>query len=157
MKSLCLIALPALLLAGCDETTNTMESSNVVAITADSDNGQVSIQTPVFEGKMKLPGELITNSSFDLDGVKLYPGSNVTGVNIGAGDGKSSTVTVKFSSPASSQVVRDYFVKAFADKKMTVTQTTGGLSGSDADNSPFSITLTEDGATKTAGTIVMQN
>jgi hypothetical protein len=66
-------------------------------------------------------------------------------------------VMIRFDSPASLQVVREYFVKAFTDKSMTVTQTATGLSGSDKDDSPFSITLTEDGATKTAGTIVMQN
>jgi hypothetical protein len=157
MKSVLLIALPALMLVGCDETANIQAGDNVVSISADGDNSQVSIDTPLFKTKVKLPGEMITNSSFDLDGVKLYPGSNVTGVNVNAGEGQKSAVTIRFDSPASTATVRDYFVKAFADKKMTVTQTATGLSGSDKDSSPFSITLTEEGAAKTAGTIVMQN
>jgi hypothetical protein len=160
------ILLPALALVACSDADNRssadinfsgdFSNGSEVAITADSDTGKVGVKLPGFEAKLNLPKAMLDKSNFELDGVKLYPGSKVTGVNVDAGSGsKQDSVRIAFSAPAKPGIVRDWFVKSFTDKSVSVTPSATGLSGTDKDGSPFTMTLADAGGAATAGTIVM--
>jgi hypothetical protein len=127
-----------------------------VAITADSDTGKVGVKLPGFEAKLNLPKAMLDKSNFELDGVKLYPGSKVTGVSVDAGLGsKDDAVRIAFSAPAKPGVVREWFIESFAAKAVNVTANATGLAGTDKDGSPFTMTLADSAGDMTAGTIVM--
>ena len=160
------ILLPALALVACSDADNRssadinftgdFSNSSDVAITADSDTGKVGVKLPGFEAKLNLPGGMLDKSNFELDGVKLFPGSKVTGVNVDAGTGsKEDSVKIAFSAPAKPGVVRAWFVKAFTDKSVRITPNATGLSGTDKDGSPFIMTLADSAGATTTGTIVM--
>jgi hypothetical protein len=166
MRSLVLLAIAALPLAACEGNVKDGEtgtsvtidakgnSGEDVAITADGDTGRVAVKVPGFEGKMNLPKFMLDNSNFDLDGVKLYPGSKVGSVNVNAdsGAGDAAKVAITFTSPADPAKVADYLQKAFAEKKIAVTSNGTALSGTTTDGNAFSIAL-EPGAGGTAGRI----
>ena len=52
----------------------------------DGGSGQVKIDVPGFEANIKLPKVQLDAANFDIGGVKLYPGSKVTSMNIDAAD-----------------------------------------------------------------------
>ena len=131
-------------------------NGSAVAITGDSDTGKMSLNVPGLEAKINLPAGVINKSNFDIDGVKLYPGSSVTGVNVDANNDTGS-VRIAFDAPATPAIVTAWFAKAFADQGMTVTASDTGLAGSDKDGSPFAIALAPKGDTATAGTIMMRD
>ncbi len=166
MRSVLLLAIAALPLAACEGNVKDGEtgtsvtidakgnSGEDVAISADGQTGRVAVKVPGFEGKMNLPKFMLDNSNFDLDGVKLYPGSKVTNVNITADEGqrKDAQVSIAFSSPAEPAKVATYLQKAFAEKKMAVTANGTSLSGTTTDGDAFAIAL-EPGAGGTSGRI----
>lgn len=122
-------------LAGCKvETKTPAEGDNAVAISGDG-NGSVSFNLPFAKGEVALPEGMMTSANFDIDGVKLMPGSKVTGFAINAGDG-GAKVTARFMSPKSVDEVKNYFLGEFAAKKVTA---------SSSDNASFS---TKDGGSK---------
>ena len=104
-----------------------------------------------------LPSLKLNNPDVDIDGVKLYPGARVTGVDISGEDGQSEGgVTIRFISDAAPDKIRDYYLMAFMAKGMTATVTRGGVAGTDHDGKPFRISLTANGD-GTRGTIHMGN
>src|SRR5512139_2351359 len=71
-------------------------------------NGKVSIS---------LPSLKLNNPDVDIDGVKLYPGARVTGVDISGEDGQSEGgMTIRFISDAAPNKIRDYYITAFMAK-----------------------------------------
>lgn len=134
------------------------DNGSDVAITADGETGKVAINVPGFEAKVALPKIALGSANFDLDGVKLYPGSKVTNVDINSGEiGASDRVKIAFSAPAVMPKVRDYFLKAFSASAAKVTPTASGLSGTDKDGAPFAIMLEDSGAQTTRGTIAIES
>lgn len=104
-----------------------------------------------------LPSFKLDNPDVDIDGVKLYPGARVTGVDISGEDGQSEGgMTIRFISDAAPDKVRDYYLMAFMAKGMTATVTRGGIAGTDRDGRPFRIGLTENGS-GTRGAVHMGN
>src|SRR5437588_7659267 len=88
------------LLAGCDvHSKNPAQSDENVTIDANG-NGQIAFNLPFVQGQVKVPGGMMHNGNFDIDGVKLMPGSSVTGFSVFARD-KGSTVNMAFTAPAS--------------------------------------------------------
>ena len=83
-----LLPLALAALAGCDAKLSTKHddgSGNVAIRMGGNEAGAVSIDTPVFKADVKLPG-LNLGGHMNLDGIKLYPGSQVSGVNVDAQD-----------------------------------------------------------------------
>jgi hypothetical protein len=164
MRSLLLLAIVALPLAACEgnvkdgETGTSVSidaegnSGETVKVTADGNSGEVAVNVPGFAGKLDLPKFVLNNSNFDIDGVKLYPGSTITRMNVNAKDGGDAKVDIAFTAPAEPAKVADYLQKAFAEKKMAVTTSGTALSGTTTDGNAFSIAL-EPGAGGTAGRI----
>lgn len=133
--------IPIVLLAGCKvETRNPAGGDGNVTIDAKS-GGELNFNLPFVKGKMNLPAGAIHSSNFDIDGVKLMPGSTVTGFSVFAGD-KGSTVHMAFNAPATPDQVRAYFVDQFKQKGIEAAVAGDAVTGKSKDGSPFTISVT---------------
>src|SRR5256885_12920917 len=100
------------LLAGCNmHSSNPANADENVTISAD-EGGNVAFNLPFVKGQVKVPSGFMHQGDFDIDGVKLMPGSQVTGFSVFAGH-KGSTVNMAFTAPAAPDQVRSYFVDQF--------------------------------------------
>lgn len=127
-----------------------------VDIKADGATGKVSVKVPGFDANLSLPKMDLGAGSFDLDGVELYPGSRVSGVNVAAdssGAGDHAVVRIKFTSPAEIAKVRGWYVKGFADKGVKATPTSTGFAGTVDGDSRFTLTLVPNGTNETSGSV----
>lgn len=137
-RYLLLLALP--LLAGCNvHSKNPANGDDNVAIQAD-ENGSIAFNLPIAEGKVKIPASMMQHGNFDLDGVKLMPGSSLTGLNVDAHD-ENSTVDISFKTPASPDAVRAYFLGEFARQHVDAKVSDETITGKTKDGSAFTITL----------------
>src|SRR5438874_12108865 len=143
------------LLGGCNvHSQNPANSDENVTITAD-EGGNVAFNRPVVEGQVKVPSGFMHKGDFDIDGVKLMPGSQVTGFSVFAKH-KGSTVNMAFTASASPDAVRSYFVDQFKQKGVEVALAGDAVSGKTKDGSPFTIQV-GPAATGSNGTIVIQS
>lgn len=155
---------PALLLAACNDGPGTSISIDAKgddgngAVTVDKD-GRVSVKAPGFESSIKLPKIQIDAEDFEINGLRLYPGSTIDDLNVDAKDnagGKDEgTVRVGFAAPAASGAVRDWFRKSMADKGFTVEAKGSGLAGKTRDGDPFTLELTPGGEGRTRGVLAV--
>jgi hypothetical protein len=137
----------------------TSESGKKVEISADGKSGNVGFKVPGFDVNMRLPKKLLDDSNFDIDGVKLYPGSTVDTVNITANKqadkGERADVRIGFTSPADPAKVGGWFKDQFGKQSISLTGDAGKLAGTTKDGEAFTIELAEkDG--KTAGTVIVR-
>ena len=154
---------PMMLLAACGSEDKKSEGTEI-SINAEGDSGGVKINTGKDGGKIKIDGEdgtainidvpdfvdLDIESDFDIDGVKLYPGSKVAKVDVNATDrngAEKATVKLGFTSPAAPAKAADWMAGEFARKGVKVTRTGDTLAGKDKDGSDFTIKFSPDGAT----------
>lgn len=159
-----ILILPLMLLAACgqhDSDTKKKDTTEVVINAKGDDGGKVRITSGKDGGKFTLDGDgvnisfnlpdfakLSIDSDFDIDGVKLYPGSHVTNVNVDAsdkGDKGKATVRFGFTSPTTASTAADWMVTEFAKKDMKVTRTGDVLTGVDKDGANFTIKFIPDG------------
>ena len=128
----------AMLLIGCDVgdkggTSVSIDAGNGVA-TADGGTGEVTLDTPLIKGSFQLPTVQFTAENFDINGVHLYPGTKINAVNVnadgGAGEG---LVRLRFESPASVDVVRDWLRAEFAKAGTSVSVNGNTLIGTTED------------------------
>lgn len=159
---------PLVLLAACgdgrDGTTIAINSSggggNVVA-GVDGKTGDMSINAPGFSGRISLPRIKLDAGNFDMNGVHLYPGSTISGMNIDAhddgkpGGGDNGTVKVSFASPAAPETVRAWFADKLGHAGFAVHADGTGLSGLTDEKKPFTLDLSPDGADHARGTITI--
>jgi hypothetical protein len=156
----CLLLPLTLGLAACGDGTGTSISINATdaegnaAITTDG-NGQLAIKAPGFEGAIKLPKIRINAEDFDVNGVKLFPNSqigalNVDGVDGGAG-GDKGKVSVAFESPAAAATVQQWFRDTMGKHGFTVEADGTGLKGTTNDGDPFRLQLDAAGEGKSKG------
>jgi hypothetical protein len=145
----------AALLAGCNvHSKNPANSDGNVTIEADT-NGEVNFNVPFANGKIKLPQGSMHGSDFDIDGVKLMPGSNVTGISVFAGD-NGANVHMAFNAPAAPEAVRSYFVDQFKQKGVEARLAGDTVTGKSKDGTPFTIKV-GPGGSGSAGTIDIQS
>jgi hypothetical protein len=148
-----LLALP--LLAGCNvHGKNPAQADGNVTINAD-ENGNISFNLPIVQGQVKVPSGFMHNGNVDIDGVKLMPGSSVTGVNVDAHD-NGATVNMNFTAPASPDQVRAYFVDQFRKQGVEVALAGDAVTGKSRDGSPFTIQVSP-AASGSQGKIVIQD
>lgn len=139
-KSAILLLLP--LLAGCNvHHKSAANDDDVVNIQAD-ENGQVSFDLPIMKGSVKLPASMMHNGDFDIDGVKLMPGSKVTGFSVDAHDDQSNVV-LAFKAPASPDDVRSYYVDHFKDKGIDAAIDGDSVTGTSKKGAKFTIDVAE--------------
>ncbi len=135
-RSALLLLIP--LLAGCNvHSKNPANSDDNVTINAD-ESGHVAFNLPFIKGQVKVPTSMVHEGSFDIDGVKLMPGSQVTGFSVFARD-QGATVNMSFNSPGSPDQVRSYFVDHFKDKGVEAALSGDSVTGKSKDGSPFTI------------------
>ncbi|MGV7122616.1 hypothetical protein [Sphingopyxis sp. 550A] len=151
---------PMMLLAACGQSEkkdqpevsiNAGDEKGGVHISADKDGGRIKIGGDGAGIDMKLPdfANLDIESDFDIDGVKLYPGSKVTTVNVDAmakDDSDKAKVELGFTAPAAPTKAADWMAGEFAKKGVKVTRTGDTLAGRSKDGDDFTIDFAPDGA-----------
>jgi hypothetical protein len=131
------------LLAGCNVHSKSGDDDKV-NINADA-SGQIAFDVPFAKGQVKVPSGWMHNGNFDIDGVKLMPGSQVTGFSLDAHD-KASVVNMSFTAPASPDAVRAYFLDQFRKKGRDVAVAGDSVTGKSKDGSPFTIQVSPAGS-----------
>jgi len=153
---------PMMLLAACGSEEKKAGEGTEVSINAEGDGGGIKIQTGKDGGKIRIGGDgaainidvpdfvdLDVASDFDIDGVTLYPGSQVTKVDVNASDkagADQATVKLGFTSPAAPTKAADWMAGEFAKKGVKVTRAGDTLAGKDKDGADFRINFGPDGA-----------
>jgi len=155
-----LLFLLPLALAACDGN-GTAISINATSDDGDNatfamNNGTVAIKGDGFEGNFKVPGVKMTAENFDMDGVKLYPGSTITAFNIDAKDHPGEKkdegkVTTSFTSPGALAKVQGWFRDKLTEKGFKFAAKGDGFTGTTEDGETFTIDLTANGDDKTSG------
>ena len=153
---------PMMLLTACGAEEKKAEDATEVSINAGDEHGGVKIKAGKDGGNIKIGGEgasididipdfvdLDIESDFDIDGVKLYPGSKVTTVDVDATDkngADKATVKLGFTSPAAPTKAADWMAGEFAKKGVKITRSGDTLAGKDKDGDNFRINFAPDGA-----------
>lgn len=151
-----LLALP---LAACNDDVGNVQFS-LNGMDGDGNSASLSLDLPGFKGNIKLPDAKIGGKDFDLNGVKLYPGSTIKHLNVSinalagnsSGDEKGD-VDVRFTSPATPDKVHGYFKDKLTAAGFTLHDAGMGLTGTTDDGKPVTIDLAPAGADSTDGTI----
>lgn len=134
-----LLLMPVALLAACDvHSKNPADADENVSIQAD-DSGHVAFNLPFAQGQVKVPAAMMHDGNFDIDGVKLMPGSSVTGFSVFAGEGKTSTVNMSFKAPSTPDAVRSYFLDQFRKQGVEAALAGDAVAGTSKDGNPFTI------------------
>lgn len=138
-----LLLLPAL--AACHvQGKDSAASGDNVTINADG-NGKVAFDLPFAKGEVKLPAAMMTKGNIDIDGVKLMPGSKLTGFSLNGGD-KDSTVHMSFTAPQPPDAVRAYFLDQFRQKGLSAKATADGVNGTSRDGGAVVIRVSAAGS-----------
>jgi hypothetical protein len=126
------------LLAGCNvHSKNPASGDENVSIHAD-ESGNIAFNLPIAEGHVKLPSMMMRNGNIDIDGVKLMPGSSVTGFNLDSHD-KNANVEMSFTAPAAPDEVRSYYVEQFRKQGVEAAIAGDSVTGTSKDGNPFVI------------------
>jgi hypothetical protein len=151
-------------LAACGDGTGEGNSASIsvksgegdATIKADKD-GRVAVKVPGFEGSIKLPKFDLKAENFDVDGLKLYPGSTIASLNVDANRdaGGEDTVRVQFESPAAAGQVRSWFEEQMQTAGFTVAAKDGQLSGKTGEGSDFTLKVDPAGDSKSRGTLTV--
>jgi hypothetical protein len=151
-----------LILAGfalCVTACHRSEEATSVSINADGGNvlgaidgetGEMKIDIPGFKGAVTLPKIKLDSGDFDLNGVKLYPGSTIGGVDV-----TDKGLRVRFASPAAPDIVRGWFLERLGKVGFDVHAEGANLVGTTDEKKPFKLELVPAGAGKASGTVVI--
>lgn len=148
------LLLPLLALAACDKEADGPGSAarnDAAQVTLDAGDGRVraavggnggalKVDLPGFKGEVKLPPIKLDAANFELNGVGLYPGSTIEGVDIGGDD--RAALRLRFASPADPATVRDWFADRLGKAGFTLRSDGPSLVGKDQDGKPFRMDLT---------------
>ena len=131
------------------------EGGNVLGA-IDGKTGELKVDVPGFQGSLKLPRIKLDANDVDLNGVKLYPGSTIDGIDI-TGDEKESGggVRLSFTSPAGAAVVRDWLGDRLGKAGFALRPDGNGLTGTTDDGKPFSLEMRPGGADRSTGVITL--
>ena len=146
------LILPIALLAACEKGEPTRVTINTNGNgAASTDKGKVEIGTGGFKADIQIPGMAAMGDRMKIDGVRLYPQSTVSGVNIDAGEGDNDRFAMQFTAPADRAKVSEWFAGQFKDSKFEARTTPTGYAGTTADGDWFTLDLTDAGGGKTRG------
>ena len=148
-----LLLLP--MLAGCNvHSKNPAAGDDNVSIHAD-ESGNIAFNLPIAEGKLKVPANFMHEGDVDIDGVKLMPGSSLTGFNLDSRNDVSN-VDMSFTSTASPDEVRAYYVDQFRKQGVEAAIAGDAVTGKSKDGGPFTIQVSP-AANGSTGKIVIQD
>jgi len=172
MRQLIILPFAALALATCGSSSDgatpgtdisidvTTDEGNPVKASSDGKTGEIAIDVPGFKANIAMPKIKLDADNFDIDGVKLYPGSKVISMKVdqvtrSAGDNKGN-VRISFDAPASPEVVKAWFLeKLTANDKLTVKSTVSGFAGTSKDGDPFMLDLRPGETGHTTGSMII--
>jgi hypothetical protein len=161
MRRFLIVPLAALALTGCGSSADDGTPGTDISIDAVSDEGtpikasangktgEVAIDVPGFKANIAMPKVNLDAGDFEMNGAKLYPGSKILSMKVDSmmraagtkGDG-NATVRISFDSPATPDVVKAWFLeKLVKTAKYTLTATPTGMTGTNEDGDPFTLTL----------------
>lgn len=144
-----------LLLTACNvDTKLPQEGDDNVMINA-SESGKVAFDLPFAKGEINLPSGFMNDGNVDIDGVKLMPGSKVTGFSV-LGENQESTVNIAFSAPKSADEVRTYFVDQFAKQGGKASLSGNAVNATTKDGDPVTVSVDPAG-TGSNGMIVIHS
>ena len=153
------LLLPVALLAACErkgeEATVEIRSGNgSTEINAQpGKESRLTIDTPAVKADIKVPFLSAMTERMEIDGVKLYPGSKIAGVNINANEDKEDgRFTLRFQAPAAREKVADWFRQQFAENGFKMTLQGSRFTGTNDEGNPVTLDLS-DGPNGTAGEI----
>jgi hypothetical protein len=153
-------------LAACDRPSEgtsvsiNVEGGNAVGA-IDGKTGEMKVDVPGFQGSLKLPRFKLDADSVDLNGVKLYPGSTIDGIDVtGGGEGGGEKgggegVRLSFTSPAAATTVRDWLGERLGKAGFTVQARENGLAGTTDEGKPFRLEMRPGGAATSTGVITL--
>lgn len=156
MKRIWLILPIAAALTACGDGEGTSvsikgEDGNTIASVGK--DGRVAIKAPGFEGTVKLPKFEFGADDFEVDGLKLYPGSTIANLNVDSSGGNEGSVKVDFDAPAAATQVESWFREQMQSAGFTLDAKDGALSGKTSDGSPFTLKIAPHGDGKARGTL----
>ena len=131
------------LLAGCNVHSKSGDDDKV-NVNADG-SGKIAFDLPFAKGQVKVPSGWMHKGNFDIDGVKLMPGSEVSGFSLDAHD-KASVVNMSFTAPAAPDAVRSYYVEQFRKKGLDAAVAGDSVTGKSKDGNPFTIQVSPAGS-----------
>lgn len=157
MKNVLLMLPLAAALAGCgsdgDGTSVSIKGDDGNAVASLGKDGRVAIKAPGFEGSLKLPKFEFGAENFEVDGLKLYPGSTIANLNVESGNDKDGSVRVDFDAPAAVGQVQRWFQDEMQSAGFNLSAKDGMLTGTTKDGSPFTLKLSPAGDEKARGTL----
>lgn len=143
---------PIMLLAACGQEKKATDETEV---SVDADSGKLKINGEGVNIDLDIPdlGDMELGSDFEIDGVKLYPGSKITTMDVKANDKNGASdamVKFGFTAPAAPAQAADWMAGEFAKKGVKITRTGDTLAGTAKDGDTFRISFAPDG-TKAKG------
>lgn len=147
-------AAASLSLAACSAGGN---DNGMVTVSANSQDGNVSVRVPGVSIDTRLPTDMFTSSDFSIEGVKLFPGSKIQTMNVNAGAkaGADAVVDMTFSAPAGVDMVRKHFTDGFAREDVATKIANGSITGKTSDGNDFAIDFVPTGANVTTGRVAI--
>lgn len=125
------------------------------------DNGVVAIKGEGFQGTFAVPKINIDAADFDVNGVKLYPGSKISDFHLNAedkaGDKDEGKVAVRFESPASLATVQSWFRERMTKQGFKFNDKGNGFAGTTDDGEAFTLDLKAEGDQKVSGRMEVGN
>jgi hypothetical protein len=148
--------------AASDTPDKVIEVEKTVVLKADDKTGELAIDLPGGTGaSLRLSPDVVRKmgdeSSFDVDGVGLYPGARVREIAATSrekGAETASSTTIRFAAPAKPGEVAQWYVAAFREKGHTATQKGNRVEGTTSEGSRITLDLTAEGD-GTAGKMVV--
>lgn len=154
MNRFAFLALP-LALAGCNvHSKDKADGDDNVSIAGDA-SGNISFDVPFAKGQVKVPAGFMHKGDIDIDGVKLMPGSQVTGFNLDSHNDVSN-VEMAFTAPAPPEQVRSYYIDQFRKQGVEAAVSGNAVTGKSKDGNPFRIEI-GPAASGSQGKIVVQD
>lgn len=153
--------LPIALLAACDRKGDkaTVEisagngSTSIKA--APGAESELKIDTPGVKADINLPFMHVLADEMEIDGVKLYPGSKIAGVNIDARDGEEEDgrFSLRFHAPADRAKVAQWFTGQFAAHDFKMTLSGSRFAGTNDEGHPVTLDMRDSANGTTEGEI----
>ena len=153
---------PLVLLAACNQSDQAtpitmnaqLEDGNVATAGMDKD-GRVRIDTPLFKADVQIPKVAIDAANMDLDGMKMFPGAKIEGMDIQGQQGSNGGIRLRFDAPTGVEAVRGWFIEEAKRAGFDVRVDGGALVGSTTDGSPMRLEFTDGGGGHTKGVIAI--
>lgn len=175
-KVMMMLAAPMFLLAGCElkigkddkakdgaeEASVSISADGNVAVSANDGADGIALNVPGFEGRVKIPGMKLGGDDMDINGMKPFPGSTFSSINVTDPKGPANgRVAMRFTAPAAPGKVAEHFAAQARDNGFTgiaVANRAGTmtLTAKNDTGDPVTITLAP-GPDGTAGTIRIED